>query len=173
MRCMEDVKLSRSNQKSEQRAAVRRVLMRWGAATQLCRRKQEEIAEYRGLIDATYGLHAQQYTGMPRSGTVSNPTAMTAEHAEKLREAYKRRIADISEDIAELMDFCAAIDSILLDLPPDQQRILDLRYRRFNSARKSPWVRVGALVGMSEDYARSIERSAIDAIGKQIKINLE
>lgn len=156
--------MSRSNQKTEQRAAVRRVLMRWGAATQLCRRKQEEIAKYRGLIDATYGLHAQQYTGMPRSGTVSDPTAMAAEHAEKLREAYKSRIADISEDIAELMDFCAAIDSILLDLPPDQQRILDLRYRRFNSVRKPPWVRVGVLAGVSEDWARELERKAIDIL---------
>lgn len=47
------------------RAAVRRLLKRWGAATQMCRRKQEEIAEYNGLIDATYGLHAQKLTGMP------------------------------------------------------------------------------------------------------------
>ena len=172
MRCMEGVKLSRSNQKSEQRAAIRRVLMRWGAATQLCRRKQEEIAKYRGLIDATYGLHAQQYTGMPRSGTVSDPTAMTAEHAEKLREAYKCRIADISEDIAELMDFCAAIDSILLDLPPDQQRILDLRYRRFNSVRKPPWVRVGVLAGVSEEHARRLERCAIDKLIEYVEIKI-
>ena len=152
------------NSANEQRAAVRRVLMRWGAATQLCRRKQEEIAEYRGLIDATYGLHAQQYTGMPRSGTVSNPTAMTAEHAEKLREAYKRRIADIAEDIAELMDFCAAIDSILLDLPPDQQRMLVVRGGGGVSVGKPPWVRVGVLAGVSEDWARELERKAIDIL---------
>ena len=93
------------------RAAVRRLLKRWGAATQMCRRKQEEIAEYSGLIDATYGLHAQQYSGMPHGGEVSNPTAITAERAEKLRDAYRRRIADITDDIANLMDFCAAMST--------------------------------------------------------------
>lgn len=162
--------MSRSNQKTEQRAAIRRLLKRWGAATQLCKSKQEEIAQYQGLIDATYDLHPQQYTGMPYGNNVSNPTALTAERAEKLRNAYRRRIDDIMDDIAELMDFCTAIDCIIVDLPPDQQRVIDLRYRRMNSARKSPWVRVGALAGVSEDHARFLERSAIDEIGKQIKI---
>lgn len=55
---------------NETRAAIRRLLKRWGAAAQMCRRKQEEIAEYNGLIDATYGLHAQQYSGMPHGGEV-------------------------------------------------------------------------------------------------------
>lgn len=164
--------MSRSNQKTEQRAAIRRLLKRWGAATQLCKSKQEEIAQYQGLIDATYDLHPQQYTGMPYGNNVSNPTALTAERAEKLREAYKRRIADIAEDIAELMDFCAAIDSILLDLPPDQHRILDLRYRRFNSVRKPPWVRVGVLAGVSEEHARRLERCAIDKLIEYVEIKI-
>ena len=157
--------------RAEQRAAIRRLLKRWGSATQLCKSKQEEIAQYQGLIDATYDLHPQQYTGMPHGNNTSNPTALTAERAEKLRNAYRRRIDDIMDDIAELMDFCTAIDCIIVDLPPDQQRVIDLRYRRMNSARKSPWVRVGALAGVSEDHARCLERTAIDAIEKQIKIN--
>lgn len=156
--------------RAEQRAAIRRLLKRWGSATQLCKSKQEEIAQYQGLIDATYDLHPQQYTGMPHGNNMSNPTALTAERAEKLRNAYRRRIDDIMDDIAELMDFCTAIDCIIVDLPPDQQRVIDLRYRRMNSARKSPWVRVGALAGVSEDHARCLERAAIDAIEKQIKI---
>lgn len=152
------------------RAAVRRLLKRWGAATQRCRRKQEEIAEYNGLIDATYGLHAQQYSGMPHGGEVSNPTAMTAERADKLREAYQRRIADIADDIAELMDFCAAIDGLLLDLPEDQQRVIDLRYRRFNNTQHNLWVRVARLAGMSEDNARLLERKAVDTLSKEIDV---
>ncbi len=152
------------------RAAVRRLLKRWGAATQMCRRKQEEIAEYNGLIDATYGLHAQQYSGMPHGGEVSNPTAMTAEQADKLREAYQRRIADIADDIAELMDFCAAIDGLLLDLPEDQQRVIDLRYRRFNNTQHNLWVRVARLAGMSEDNARLLERKAVDTLSKEIDV---
>lgn len=152
------------------RAAVRRLLKRWGAAAQMCRRKQEEIAEYNGLIDATYGLHAQQYSGMPHGGEVSNPTAMTAEQADKLREAYQRRIADIADDIAELMDFCAAIDGLLLDLPEDQQRVIDLRYRRFNNTQHNLWVRVARLAGMSEDNARLLERKAVDTLSKEIDV---
>lgn len=152
------------------RAAVRRLLKRWGAATQMCRRKQEEIAEYNGLIDATYGLHAQKLTGMPHGNDVSNPTAITAERADRLRDAYRRRIADITDDIANLMDFCAAIDSLLLDLPADQYRVIDLRYRRFNTAKKPPWVRVARMAGMSEDWARELERKAVDSISKNIDI---
>ena len=152
------------------RAAVRRQLKRWGAATHMCRRKQEEIAEYNGLIDATYGLHAQQYNGMPHGSDVPNPTAMTAERAEKLREAYRRRIADITDDIAHLMDFCAAIDSLLLELPVDQYKVIDLRYRRFNTAKKPPWVRVGMLAGVSEDHARRLERCAVDTLSEMIEI---
>lgn len=152
------------------RAAVRRLLKRWGAATQMCRRKQEEIAEYNGLIDATYGLHAQKLTGMPHGNDVSNPTAITAERADKLRDAYRRRIADITDDIANLMDFCAAIDSLLLDLPVDQYKVIDLRYRRFNTAKKPPWVRVARMAGVSEDWARELERKAVDSISKNIDI---
>ncbi|PWM62177.1 MAG: hypothetical protein DBX63_06635 [Clostridia bacterium] len=155
---------------NETRAAIRRLLKRWGAAAQMCRRKQEEIAEYNGLIDATYGLHAQQYSGMPHGGEVSNPTAMTAEQADKLREAYQRRIADIADDIAELMDFCAAIDGLLLDLPEDQQRVIDLRYRRFNNTQHNLWVRVARLAGMSEDNARLLERKAVDTLSKEIDV---
>lgn len=152
------------------RAAVRRLLKRWGAATQMCRRKQEEIAEYNGLIDATYGLHAQKLTGMPHGNDVSNPTAITAERADRLRDAYRRRIADITDDIANLMDFCAAIDSLLLDLPADQYKVIDLRYRRFNTAKKPPWVRVARMAGVSEDWARELERKAVDSISKNIDI---
>ena len=155
---------------NETRAAIRRLLKRWGAAAQMCRRKQGEIAEYNGLIDATYGLHAQQYSGMPHGGEVSNPTAMTAEQADKLREAYQRRIADIADDIAELMDFCAAIDGLLLDLPEDQQRVIDLRYRRFNNTQHNLWVRVARLAGMSEDNARLLERKAVDTLSKEIDV---
>ena len=172
MRCMEGVKLSRSNQKTEQRAAIRRLLKRWGAATQLCKSKQEEIAQYQGLIDATYDLHPQQYTGMPHGNNISNPTALTAERAEELRNAYRRRIDDIMDDIAELMDFCAAIDCIIVDLPPDQQRVIDLRYRRMNSARKSPWARVGVLAGVSEEHARRLERCAIDKLIEYVEIKI-
>jgi hypothetical protein len=136
----------------------------------MCRRKQEEIAEYNGLIDATYGLHAQKLTGMPHGGEVSNPTAITAERAEKLRDAYRRRIADITDDIANLMDFCAAIDSLLLDLSVDQYKVIDLRYRRFNTAKKPPWVRVARMAGVSEDWARELERKAVDSISKNIDI---
>ena len=154
------------------RAAVRRLLKRWGAATQMCRRKQEEIAEYNGLIDATYGLHAQKLTGMPHGNDVSNPTAITAERADKLRDAYRRRIADITDDIANLMDFCAAIDSLLLDLPVDQYKVIDLRYRRFNTAKKPPWVRVARLAGVSEDWAKSLERRAVDTLSGKIDIKI-
>lgn len=157
---------------NETRAAIRRLLKRWGAATQMCRRKQEEIAEYNGLIDATYGLHAQKLTGMPHGGEVSNPTAITAERAEKLRDAYRRRIADITDDIANLMDFCAAIDSLLLDLPVDQYKVIDLRYRRFNTAKKPPWVRVARLAGVSEDWAKSLERRAVDTLSGKIDIKI-
>ena len=95
---------------------------------------------------------------------------MTAERAEKLREAYRRRIADIVDDIARLMDFCAAIDSLLLELPADQYRVIELRYRRFNTAKKPPWVRVGMLAGVSEDHARRLERCAVDALSEMIEI---
>ncbi len=72
---------------NETRAAIRRLLKRWGRTAQMCKGRQEEIERYNGLIDATYGLHAQQYSGMPHGSGISNPTAMTAEQADKLREA--------------------------------------------------------------------------------------
>lgn len=154
------------------RAAVRRLLKRWGAATQMCRRKQEEIAEYNGLIDATYGLHAQKLTGMPHGSGVSDPTAFTAAKVDRMRGAYQRRIADIVDDIAELMDFCTAIDQLLDDLPADQRRIIDLRYRRFSGTQYNLWVRVARLAGVSEDWAKSLERRAVDTLSGKIDIKI-
>lgn len=156
------------------RAAVRRLLKRWGSATQTCRHKQEEIARLNGLIAGTYDLHAQQLTGMPHGSGVSDPTAFTAAKADRMREAYQRRITDIVDDIAELMDFCTAIDQLLDDLPADQRRIIDLRYRRFSGTQYNLWVRVARLAGVSEDWAKSLERRAVDTLSEKIDIkNLE
>ena len=68
------------------------------------------------------------------------------------------------------MDFCAAIDGLLLDLPEDQQRVIDLRYRRFNNTQHNLWVRVARLAGMSEDNARLLERKAVDTLSKEIDV---
>lgn len=153
-----------------ERAAVRRLLWRWGCATQACRRKHDEIREYETLIEALHDLKPQKLTGMPHGTGKSDPTAMSAERVDKLRTAYLRRIDDIMADIDDLMIFSAVIDDILTEFPADEREVVELRYRRFNGARKDLWTRTARQMSLSEDGAKKVERKAVDRMAGYVEI---
>lgn len=156
----------------EQRASIRRLLKRWGSAAQVCRNRQDEIAEYVSLIDSAADLSPSKLTGMPHGGGISDPTALTAERVMKLCAGYHQRIADVTADIAELMDFVAVVDDILTEFPAEERQVIELRYRRFGRVNGDPWVRTARLMGYSIDRAKAIERGAIDRMSEYIDVRV-
>lgn len=150
------------------RAGMRRMLKRWGAAARICKSKQEEIDDYKALIDSLYGAGASKITGMPHGSGVSDPTLNTAERAQKLKAQYEKRIENIQADITDLLDECAKIDKELAGLTDKQQEVVNLRYRRFGSARRQPWARTAHLMDVSEVYAKVLEKQAVDELLKKI-----
>lgn len=157
-----------SHTDENKRAAMRRMLKRWGAAARLCKAKHEEIENYNELIDSLYGAGVSKITGMPHGSGVSNPTLNTAERAEKLRAQYEKRIENIQADITDLLDECANIDKVLESLTDKQQEVVNLRYRRFGMAKRQPWMRTAQLMDISVDHAKALERQAVDAFLKKI-----
>lgn len=154
---------------AEKRAYVRRLLKRWGSATNICRSKQAQIAEYNGLLDAVTDIRPARLTGMPRGSGVSDSTVITAQQREKLRALYQVQIDDILSEVAELLDFVRCLDDLVRELSTDEQRILDLRYRRF--WRKDGWCKVARVMSMSERTARRTETSAVDKLTDKISVD--
>lgn len=146
----------------EKRWRVRGQLRRWGNTANLCRRKQAEIAEYIGLIDAAVDtLGAQIISGAPRGTDTSDPTAWAAQRAETLREAYRGRITELQIDICTALDLARHMDEIVTELPPDQQEVIDKRYKR-----RWGWGRIGAKLYISDRQAQRVEAEAVTRLAE-------
>lgn len=149
-----------------ERAAVRRLLRHWGSIPYLCRRKQNEIAEYRGLIDAAEeALGAQVLTGLPRGTDAGDPTAQAAAMAERLKAAYMGRMIDAMEDIDGLLTTERTLGDIIGELPEQQQLVLEYRYKR-----RWSWQRTAQRMRYSEQNAKKIESDAVNALVKEIEV---
>lgn len=151
----------------EKRDRVRGQLRRWGRTADVCRRKQAEIAEYTGLIAAAEDmLGAQLLTGMPRGTDTGDPTANAAQRASTLRKAYQQRIDELHADICMILDFARCVDDIISELPPEQQEVIDRRYKN-----RWSWERVAARLHMSDRQARRVEERAVGRLAGYMDFN--
>lgn len=145
---------------NEKRDRVRGQLCRWGQTTAICKRKQDEISGYLGLIDAAEdAIGAQKLTGMPHAGRISDPTASAAVRAETLKKLYRQRIEELQSDICMLLDFARLMDEIIDELTPDEQQVLDRRYKC-----RWGWDKMARKLYRSERSLRRVEARAVDKL---------
>lgn len=156
---------ARQYKANTRRQDVRRVLWQWGDTMRLCKRKMEEIAALQAMIEDARQLGAIPSDGMPKSTTVGDPTAGAAFRVEKIIESFGDGMVKIQESIDQAMRLKTAIDELLHDLPPEQQKVLELRYVEGKS-----WMLVGFKVNAHEDQARKWERQAIDKIADSMLV---
>ena len=151
----------------EKRDRVRGQLRRWGRTADVCKRKQAEIVEYAGLIAAAEDmLGAQLLTGMPRGTDIGDPTANAAQRASTLRKAYQQRIDELHADICMILDFARCVDDIVGELLPEQQEVIDRRYKN-----RWSWERVAARLHMSDRQARRVEERAVGRLAGYMDFN--
>ena len=141
----------------EKRNRVRGQLRRWGRTADVCKRKQAEIVEYTGLIAAAEDmLGAQLLTGMPRGTDIGDPTANAAQRASTLRKAYQQRIDELHADICMILDFARCVDDIVDELLPEQQEVIDRRYKK-----RWSWDKMAIRLNMSCRQLQRIEERAV------------
>lgn len=148
------------------RKSMREKLFRWGDETRRTKEIEEKINAYKILIDSLYGVKTQELSGMPHGSGVSDPTLNTAERNEERVAAYNERIDDLSNELRNMLSECKLIGDMVKKLPPVQSSIINLRFVRMGTSKKDTWEKIARLSGYVEDYARRIERDALDNLIK-------
>jgi DNA-directed RNA polymerase specialized sigma subunit len=149
------------------RSDMRKLLWRWGACGQYIKCKQREVNMYTerqaGAVESA--IRAKAISGMPKGTAVADPTQKAALKLYELAAAYEQRMTEIEQDIQERIQFERTIDECVDKLRPDQQRILDLRYKRRNT-----WAYIGERMWFSVNHAKKLEALAIDRVRKSMPI---
>lgn len=148
----------------ETRREIRRLLWRWGRATQICARKQKELRGYLDLMDSVTDVHSSPLTGMPGGGRISDNTARAAEKLIFLEEHYQKMIEILTQEIKEELEFQEAFDEVLKTVKDPARMIIDMRYKYVWTYEK-----IAMETSYSESRVKALEGIAIEIIGKNIK----
>ena len=125
----------------------RELLRRWATVNDRIKEWQKEIKELQELIENARDLTSMSNDGMPRNSAVSSPTETKACGA----VAYAEKIDVINNKINRELEFKEQIDKIVDDLPPEQYKIVILRYKENRN-----WINVAMTAGYSVDWAKKL-----------------
>lgn len=105
-----------------QRGKMKKRLLEWGGALELCKRKHEEIRKINHMIADVKGL------------TVKRPLRVVSEHEHPVLESvidyYTQEIRRITEQIGEIMAEKQKMESLLEGLTAEEQEFIFLRYEK-------------------------------------------
>lgn len=120
----------------EQREAIKKRLCEWGAAVPNCDRRWAEIKDLqRQIAEMDDVLRGQSFDSMPKGSGVGNPTARALE----AKEHTACRIAQLMEEIAQIMERKERMDAQLDVLPVHLRSLVDMHYRQgLNMHREIP-----------------------------------
>lgn len=147
------------------RADIRRILWRWGSVMDFCRSRQREMEEFQQRLADCTSLSAQVLDGMPHGTDTSNPTQRAAERLVGVGKRYERIIEVIQQDIDAELKLKNDIDKAVAELPYEQQKILELRYKE-----KHQWVYIAQTMCFDERWVRRLEERAIIAVGEKLNL---
>lgn len=108
-------------------------------------------------------LRAQNITGMPRGGGKSDTADVVAAH-ERLAEDYGELVVKVEAEIADLLRLRNAMENLVAQLTPLQEKIIGYRY-----IDEFSWKRIAMKINYDESQARRIERQAVDFIAEHIE----
>lgn len=159
--------------KREQRAYVRRLLVRWGKAKRSAKDIDKKIADIKERMDAVADIHPQKLSGMPHGSDISDPTAQNAERLMEAKLRYNLQMAEMLEKINNDMAFVAFVDAALDEFPPNQRRVIELKYNYyeyFYSCDMPSNLKIGIKMDKSYKAIEHLEERAIDRMMKYINI---
>lgn len=147
----------------QERKAARKLLWRWGNYVSKINRLEEEHQEAQKWADnARETLHAQNLSGMPRSGKRTD-LADVAASVERMEANYRKLVLQIEAETTDLIRLRNCMEELIAQLSPVQEKIITYRYIDSRS-----WQFIAFKTGYDESQARRIERQAVDFISDHI-----
>ena len=130
-----------------------------------CAARQREIEGFQEIARAARDLPPVRLTGIPGGKAPGDPTARLAFRAEELAMRYDVTINKLIADCDRELAFKAAMDDIIKDLPMEQQRILEMRYKQGCN-----WAFIAFKMCFSEQHVRRLETLIVDSLGERIEV---
>lgn len=149
------------------RKAIRRLLWRWGRVLEYCAARQREIAGFMTLIDeaAEMGPPPPGW-GAGRSGP-GDPTGRAAMRMDELIRRYRGEVNRLTAACDREMAFMAAMDEVLDQLPGDQRRVVELRYKLGHR-----WEYIAIKLCFSVQHVQKLDCKAVDFIADRTKVEI-
>lgn len=147
------------------RRSIRRLLWRWGRVLDYCAARQREIAGFLMLIDEAAEMGPPPAGGAAGRSGPGDPTGRAAVRMEELIRRYRGEVARLMAACDREMAFMAAMDAVIDELPGEQRRVLELRYKQ--GAR---WEYIALKMCFSVQHIKRLEAISVDEIGGNISI---
>ena len=149
------------------RKAIRRLLWRWGRVLDYCAARQREIAGFMALIDEAAGMGPPPPGwGAGRSGP-GDPTGRAAMRMDELIRRYRGEVNRLTAACDREMAFMAAMDEVLDQLPGDQRRVVELRYKLGHR-----WEYIAIKLCFSVQHVQKLDCKAVDFIADRTKVEI-
>lgn len=147
------------------RKAIRRLLWRWGRVLEYCAARQREIAGFLMLIDEAAEMGPPPAGGAAGRSGPGDPTGRAAVRMEELIRRYRGEVARLMAACDREMAFMAAMDAVIDNLPGEQRRVVELRYKQ-----GCRWEYIALKMCFSVQHIKRLEAIAVDEIGGNISI---
>lgn len=147
------------------RNAARRILWRWANTTEVLQKLERERSFFRRMSDdARCMLKAQNLSGMPRGGKQSDISDIVVQ-VEKTERIYQEQCERINAEIEDVLRLRNAMQAIISNLTPIQERVITYRYKDGGS-----WQFIALKMNYDQASVRRIETQAVDYIAKCIDV---
>ncbi len=111
----------------KKRMLMKKRLELWGSAHEICVKRQEEIKRVKRLIKQAGDIKGRSFSGLPKSGVVSDPTYKAVE---LIIDEYEKEITDAAEAVEKIMQEKNIMDSYIEKLSPKEAKIIFYKYRK-------------------------------------------
>lgn len=147
------------------RKAIRRLLWRWGRVLDYCAERQREIDGFMELIRGIEEPHAIQ-AGPGKTGP-GDPTGRLAVRVDELAARYRSEAQRVLDACDKELAFLKAMDEAIAELPGDQRRVLELRYRQ-----GCRWEYIALKMCFSAQHVYRLDAAAVDKLAGIIRVDI-
>ena len=147
------------------RKAIRRLLWRWGRVLDYCAERQREIDGFMELIRGIEEPHAIQ-AGPGKTGP-GDPTGRLAVRVDELAARYRSEAQRVLDACDKELAFLKAMDEAIAELPGDQRRVLELRYRQ-----GCRWEYIALKMCFSAQHVYRLDAAAVDTLAGIIRVDI-
>ena len=147
------------------RKAIRRLLWRWGRVLDYCAERQREIDGFMELIRGIEEPQAIQ-AGPGKTGP-GDPTGRLAVRVDELAARYRSEAQRVLDACDKELAFLKAMDEAIAELPGDQRRVLELRYRQ-----GCRWEYIALKMCFSAQHVYRLDAAAVDKLAGIIRVDI-